>query len=201
MKRRHNRRFGVDLSEPPIVATFHPVTQEFEDTGRQIDELLAALAPIDAPILFTYPNSDTSGRIIIERIEQLAARRPRTRAVPNLGSAAYYTLLGHARAMVGNSSSGVLEAASFRLPVVNVGTRQQGRPQPANVIQTDPQRDQITAGLRRALSSEFAASLSDLINPYGDGHAAQRIVSVLQSLELNDLLVRKGFHDQPRLAA
>jgi UDP-N-acetylglucosamine 2-epimerase (non-hydrolysing) len=195
------QRFGVDLNSSPIVVTFHPVTQEYEQTGRQIDELLAALATIDAPLLFTYPNSDTNGRIIINCINRFVGDHPNAVVVQNLGSAAYFTLLGQARAMVGNSSSGILEAASFRLPVVNIGTRQQGRPQPANVIQTGYGRSDIASGLSRALSEAFVDGLQDLTNPYGDGRAAERITAVLDALPMTDALVRKGFHDQPRRAA
>jgi UDP-hydrolysing UDP-N-acetyl-D-glucosamine 2-epimerase len=195
------QQFGVDLSAAPIVITFHPVTQEFEHTGWQIDELLTVLADIEAPVVFTYPNSDTNGRIIIDRIQRFVAGHPQATVVPNLGSAGYFTLLGQARAMIGNSSSGILEAASFKLPVVNIGTRQQGRPQPANVIQTDYDRSSVAAGLRRALSASFADGLANLQNPYGDGHAAARIAAVLERASLVDALVRKGFHDQPRRAA
>lgn len=195
------QRFGVDLNSSPLVVTFHPVTQEYEQTGGQIDELLAALATVDTPLVFTYPNSDTNGRIIIDRINRFVADRPNAVVVQNLGSAAYFTLLGQARAMVGNSSSGILEAASFRLPVVNIGTRQQGRPQPANVIPTGYGRDDIAAGLRRALSESFVDGLANLTNPYGDGRAAARIAAVLDALPVTDSLVRKGFHDQPRRAA
>jgi UDP-N-acetylglucosamine 2-epimerase (non-hydrolysing)/GDP/UDP-N,N'-diacetylbacillosamine 2-epimerase (hydrolysing) len=195
------QRFGVDLTTAPIVVTFHPVTQEFDRTEEQIDELLAALAETTEPLVFTYPNSDTNGRIIIDRIQRFAAEHSRATVVQNLGSAGYFTLLGQARVMIGNSSSGILEAASFRLPVVNVGTRQQGRPQSANVIQTDYDQASIASGLRRALSDSFADSLADLQNPYGDGHAAERIVAVLERASLGDALVRKGFHDQPRIAA
>lgn len=195
------QRFGVDLVESPLVVTFHPVTQEFERTGWQIDELLAALGDVEGPVVFTYPNADTNGRIIIERIQRFVATHPRAKVVQNLGCAAYFTLLGQACAMVGNSSSGILEAASFRLPVVNIGTRQQGRPQPPNVIQTDYARQAIAEGLRQAMSNTFADRLNDLENPYGDGHAAERITAALDTLTLTDALVRKGFHDQPRLAA
>jgi UDP-N-acetylglucosamine 2-epimerase len=97
--------------------------------------------------------------------------------------------------MVGNSSSGILEAASFRLPVVNVGTRQQGRVRGKNVLDVECERADIAAAIRTALSPEFRASLADLVNPYGDGHAAARIVERLRSVELGDKLLRKRFHD------
>ena len=122
-----NARFGLQMADAPLLVTFHPVTREHEQTASHIDSLLAALEKYDLPILFTYPNADTCGRIIIERISQFVAARSNAWVVPNLGTQAYFSLLRIARAMVGNSSSGIVEAASFKLPVVNVGNRQQGR--------------------------------------------------------------------------
>ena len=97
--------------------------------------------------------------------------------------------------MVGNSSSGILEAASFRLPVVNIGTRQQGRVRGKNVLDVGYTRTEIVAAIRTAMSAGFRASLGDLVNPYGDGRAAERIVERLRSVELGDALLRKRFHD------
>jgi len=113
----------------------------------------------------------------------------------SLGTRGYLSLMTHAAAMVGNSSSGILEAASFRLPVVNVGTRQQGRVRGKNVIDVGYSRAEIEGAIRTALTEEFRASLSDLVNPYGDGHAAERIVERLKSVPLGDALLRKRFHD------
>lgn len=191
------QRFGVALADRPLLVTFHPVTHEFDQVGRQTEELLRALSTVDAPILLTYPNSDTNGRIIIEQIEQFAATRPRTRAVQSLGSAAYFTLMRHARAMVGNSSSGLIEAASFELPVVNVGTRQRGRPQPRNVISSGYSATEIQEALACALDPAFRESLAGLQNPYGDGHASERIVAVLKSDRLTPAQTCKSFYDLP----
>ena len=111
----------------------------------------------------------------------------------NLGTEAYASLMRHVAAMVGNSSSGLVEAASFRLPVVNVGTRQSGRLRAANVIDAPPERDHIVAAVRRATSETFRASLTNVVNPYGDGKAAERIVSRLREVPLDDALLRKRF--------
>ncbi len=189
-----HEQFGISLETPPIAVTFHPVTQEFQETDSQITRLLEALARFDLPIVFTYPNSDTSGQVIIARIDEFVRRNPRAKAVVNLGSRGYFSLMSRARAMVGNSSSGIIEAASFRLPVVNVGTRQHGRPQPANVIQATNDTQEIAAAIERALSPSFRGSLDNLENIYGDGRAAARIVDILKRLELS-LLPRKAFHD------
>ena len=191
-----NHRFGIDLdlAAPPLLVTFHPVTRDFAATRRHAEELLAALAAAGHPIVFTYPNADTGGRAVIDLIDAFVREHPRARAVPNLGVAGYFNLMRHARAMVGNSSSGLIEAASFRLPVVNVGERQDGRLAPANVIHVPCTKDAILNGIRRATSTAFRESIARLISPYGDGHAAERVLAVLRATDLTDpRLIRKDF--------
>lgn len=191
-----NRRFGLDLdvAEPPLLVTFHPVTRDFAATRRHAEDLLAALAGAGQPAVFTYPNADTGGRVIIDLIDAFVRENPRARAVPNLGVAGYFSLMRHARAMVGNSSSGLIEAASFRLPVVNVGERQDGRLAPANVIHVPCAKDAILAGIRRATSTAFRDSIARLVSPYGDGRAAERIMAALRATDFADpRLIRKDF--------
>lgn len=198
--RRLNRaelvdHLGVSLDRPVVVATFHPVTREYGDTACQIGELLKALdsAASGCTVVFTYPNADTSNQVIVDAIRNYAETRPHARAVVNLGAAAYFGLLDIAAAVAGNSSSGIIEAASFRLPVVNVGNRQQGRLFPANVIEVGGAAAAIAEALKRALSPVFRAGLADLANPYGDGYAAERIVSAIASLDLDHRLLTKRF--------
>lgn len=188
-------RFRIDVAEPPLLVTFHPVTLEFEQTDYHIDELLAALSEIDRPVVFTYPNADTQGRLILERIESFADNNPRAHIAANLGTQGYFSLMSHAAAMVGNSSSGIIEAASFQLPVVNIGNRQRGRVHEGNVIGVGHHREEVAGGIRRVLLPEFRAELRNLVNPYGDGHAAERIVNKLRATELGQELVMKRFHD------
>lgn len=188
-------RVGLALDGRTLLVTYHPVTLEFDRTAEQVGALLTALDTADADVVVTYPNVDTSGRFIVELLERWAQEHGRARLVTNLGSQAYLSLMRHADAMVGNSSSGIIEAASFELPVVNVGTRQQGRLRPANVIDVGYDRGEIEAGLRRALSEEFRASLRGLANPYGDGRAAERIVARLKEVELGPKLIVKRFND------
>ena len=189
------RRTGLDLAEPTLLITYHPVTMEYDDTLRQVDELLAALEGSGLQLLVTFPNVDTGGRALLARLESFAATHSRCAIVENLGATAYLSVLRHVRAMVGNSSSGIIEAASFELPVVNVGTRQQGRLRPVNVIDVGNGRGEIAAGIARALSPAFRASLVGMVNPYGDGHAAERIVAALGRAELGPRFVRKSFRD------
>jgi UDP-hydrolysing UDP-N-acetyl-D-glucosamine 2-epimerase len=185
------QRLDLARADRWLIVTYHPATLEYQDTGRHTDELLAALEKVDATCVVTYPNADTAGRTIIARLEEFAGRHDRVRLVRNLGDDVYLSLLRHADAMVGNSSSGLIEAPSFELPVVNVGARQAGRLRAANVVDVGPERDEILAGVDAALTPAVRAGLSGMKNPYGDGHAAARIVRVLRTVELGATLTRK----------
>ena len=184
-------RLDLAAGDRWLIVTYHPATLEYEETGRHTDELLAALEKLDATFVVTYPNADTAGRTVIARLQEFAGRHARVRLVQNLGDDVYLSLLRHADAMIGNSSSGLIEAPSFELPVVNVGARQAGRLRAANVVDVGPERDEILAGLEAALAPAFREGLRGMTNPYGDGHAAERIVRVLRTVELGPTLTRK----------
>jgi UDP-N-acetylglucosamine 2-epimerase (non-hydrolysing)/GDP/UDP-N,N'-diacetylbacillosamine 2-epimerase (hydrolysing) len=188
-------RIGVNLTPPPLLVTFHPVTLEYADTQYHITELLAALKAVNLPIVFSYPNADTYGRIIINAIERFVKSCEQAWAVTNLGTQAYFSLMKYAVAMVGNSSSGIIEAASFELPVVNIGNRQQGRIHSYNVVDVECNRTSIELAIRQVTAPQFRAQLAGIKNPYGDGHAAERIVEVLQTVSLNQTLTLKRFHN------
>lgn len=190
-------QFLIDLSEPPLLVTYHPVTLQYEQAAWQIEELLAALEICARPVIFTMPNADTAGRTIADSIDKFVEQHPFARKVDNFGRQAYFSMLSVAAAMVGNSSSGIIEAPSFRLPVVNIGTRQEGREMAANVIQTGYGREEITLAIRQATSPEFVRSLNDLVNPYGCGRSAEKMLSVLRSVTVDDRLLVKQFYDLP----
>jgi UDP-hydrolysing UDP-N-acetyl-D-glucosamine 2-epimerase len=188
-------RFGLSLNQAPLLVTFHPVTLEYEDTDWQVSELLEALRPFDLPVVFTAPNADTSGRVIARKIEDFVKDHPSAWIVPNLGTLGYLSMMRCAAAMVGNSSSGIVEAPSFELPVVNIGSRQRGRVRAPNVIDVGYGATEIAGAVERALCPAFRASLAGLTNPYGDGRAAECIVRVLRETPLGDKLLVKRFHD------
>ena len=190
------RELALPADRPWLLVTFHPVTLEYLDTACHVDELLAALEKTDGTLVITYPNADTSGRLIIERLEEFAARHPgRCRVSRNLGDRLYLSLLRHADVMIGNSSSGLIEAPSFGLPAVNIGARQRGRLRGANVIDVEPARDEILRGIETAQTPAFRARARAAANPYGDGRAAPRIVEVLRTVPLDAGLVQKRFAD------
>ncbi len=183
-------RLGLALASPTLLAAWHPVTI-LRDTNSEADALFAALADAPGQLIFVYPNADAGSYALIERTEALAAARAHTHIFVNLDAVTYWSLLGQADALIGNSSSGIMEAASFALPVVNVGIRQQGRERARNVIDAPADAAAIRAALGRALSPAFRKSLAGMMNPYGDGTAAQTIVRVLASVPLDGLLVKQ----------
>jgi UDP-hydrolysing UDP-N-acetyl-D-glucosamine 2-epimerase len=190
------RELGLAAEGPWLLVTFHPVTLEYRDTAFHVDELLAALEKTDGTLVITYPNADTSGRVIIDRLEEFASRHPgRCRLVRSLGERLYLSLLNHADVMIGNSSSGLIEAPSFGLPAVNIGSRQRGRLKGANVIDVAPSREEILRGIEAARDPAFRNRARAAANPYGDGRAAPRIVEVLSKVPVDARLIQKRFAD------
>lgn len=188
-------RLQLSLEMPPLLVTFHPVTKDVEHTDRHVNELVAALTQFDAPIVVTSPNADTGGRRIAELFHAFASGRQNVRFVSNLGTDLYFSLMTVAGAMVGNSSSGLIEAPSFRLPVVNIGDRQADRVRAANVIDTGYERSQIAVAIRRALDPMFRAGLQRLVNPYARPGGVNAIVETLATVPLDSRLLVKRFHD------
>lgn len=186
-------RFGIDLSVPTALVTFHPVTLEHEDTKHHIQTLLAALGQVGMQVIFTAPNADTHGRIVMDAIHHFVAKHENAYLVKNLGLEGYFSLMKWASVMVGNSSSGIIEAASFGLPVVNIGNRQKGRIHAQNVLDIPTEEGAIVDAMRLAISPPFRQALAGLVNPYGDGHASERIVTGLKNVSLNPMLIKKHF--------
>ena len=183
-------RLGLELEPPKLLAAWHPVTI-LHDTNAEADAFFSALAQTPGQLLFVYPNADAGSYALIERTRALAAVRAQTHIFVNLDAGTYWSLLGQTDALIGNSSSGIMEAASFALPVVNVGIRQQGRERARNVIDAPAETAAIRAAIDRALSPEFRQSLSGMANPYGDGTASATIARVLTTVSLQGLLVKQ----------
>ena len=188
-------RIGLRLESAPLMVTYHPVTLDAGRTEWQVEQLLDVLERCTQPVIFTSPNADTGGRAVAKRVEAFVREHPNARLVPHLGTQAYASLMAVASAMVGNSSSGLIEAPSFALPVVNIGTRQGGRLRAANVIDVDYDADAILRGLQTALLPEFRRHLAGLSNPYGNGQAASLIVRRLRHVRPGPELIQKKFTD------
>ena len=188
-----SKNIGLDLDRDPAVVTYHPAT--LDPTAREIEEILLALRKWDGPVVFTAPNADAGNNEIKNKIARFVAERAASVLVDNVGPLAYFSLLSIASMMVGNSSSGIIEAPSFALPVINVGDRQRGRVRAANVLDVEAEAVAIRRAFRRIDEPDFRESLRDLRNPYGDGTAAQTIVQRLETQELDGRLIRKRFVD------
>ena len=189
-RRQLEARLGLTLDTPTLLAAWHPVTI-LADTNAEADAFFSALTEAQGQLIFVYPNSDAGSQALIDRTRALAASRAQTHIFVNLDAVTYWSLLGQVDAMVGNSSSGIMEAASFALPVVNVGMRQQGRERAANIIDSPPEATAILVAIKRALSQDFRADLTGMVNPYGNGTAATTIARVLISVPLENLLIKQ----------
>jgi UDP-hydrolysing UDP-N-acetyl-D-glucosamine 2-epimerase len=189
------RQFGTERGERLLLVTFHPATLESGDPGDQALTLLRAVENTGIPSVVTMPNADPGGQAVRAVIQQRAVANPLIHPVESLGTERYFSLMASAAAMVGNSSSGIIEAASFGLPVVNIGSRQEGRVRGRNVIDVAGTAEAIAAGLDQALDPAFKADLRGMENPWGDGHAAERIVDRLRKIDLGPPIMLKRFVD------
>jgi UDP-N-acetylglucosamine 2-epimerase (non-hydrolysing)/GDP/UDP-N,N'-diacetylbacillosamine 2-epimerase (hydrolysing) len=189
-------RCGVDFSTPALLVAYHPVTLE-RDTTVEAGALFAGLEAVagrgDAQLLFCYPNADAGSRALIEQTHAFLARHPAGKVFVNLDAVTYWSLLRCVDAMIGNSSSGIMETASSALPTVNVGMRQRGRERACNVLDAEAEAGTVLARIEEARSPQFRARLEGMTNPYGEGRAAERIVEVLTTVPLGaDLLIKRA---------
>jgi UDP-hydrolysing UDP-N-acetyl-D-glucosamine 2-epimerase len=196
---------GMDLSGDFAIMTYHPTTVDVMGLdyrpGTQVKIILKELLNQGLRTIITMPNSDPGADELFQNIKEFIADYPdKFVLVKALGRVRYLSVLKYARLMIGNSSSGILESASFKLPVVNIGDRQEGRIQPRNIIQWSFGEHimyPLSVAVERANSDHFRSTLEDLENPYGDGHAAEQIVAVLENLDYDNLhtYLKKGFYD------
>jgi UDP-hydrolysing UDP-N-acetyl-D-glucosamine 2-epimerase len=184
------RRLGIPLDKEPVGVIYHPVTIA-HNTLFEADELLAALKKIPQRLLFISPNADAGSRELTSRLQALVSARDNASLITSIEHLTYISLLQYLAVLVGNSSSGIMEAASFKLPVVNVGLRQKGREHAENVLNCPADRKQIVDAIYIARSQSFRDSLRHLINPYGDGHAAEKITRVLTHVPLSESVLMK----------
>lgn len=185
------KRLGLPLDGNTIAVIYHPVTL-LRDTLCEVNELFASLEGLSQNLLVISPNSDAGSRELLQRINAFVAGRANTWFISSIDHRTYLNLLQFLTVLAGNSSSGIMEAASFKLPVVNIGIRQNGRERGKNVVDCAAERTEISGAIRRALSPSFRSSLGDLKNPYGDGHASEKIAEILSTVDLSELLLAKA---------
>jgi GDP/UDP-N,N'-diacetylbacillosamine 2-epimerase (hydrolysing) len=182
---------------PLAVLTYHPVTLSSAEPTDELEPILAALSRFEGTVIATYPNADTQGRQVIARLKQEAeARDGSFRLVASLGQARYLALLREAEFVIGNSSSGLIEAPSARTPTINVGDRQAGRVRGETVVDVAADPEAISAAIAAVREPAFRDIVNKATNPYGDGDASRRIVRILCETDFGNL-ARKVFHDLP----
>lgn len=186
---------GIRLAARNLLVTFHPVTLSDQPAEAQLDELLAALRVLiaegDTRIILTRPNADSGSRAILQRLDTFAAESGAVSVFTSLGQARYLSLMALADVVIGNSSSGLYEAPALKKPTVNIGERQLGRPAASSVVHCPTSAEAIVAAIRAAL----ALDCSEVVNPYGDGHAAERILARLKAAPKGGEMMMKRFRD------
>jgi UDP-hydrolysing UDP-N-acetyl-D-glucosamine 2-epimerase len=187
---------GFNLKKPYFLVTFHPVTLEKSTSEEQFQSLLDALDAFpEYNVIFTKANADTDGRVINRLIDEYAEKRPeRCLAVSSLGVHRYLSAMKYATAVIGNSSSGIIEAPSFKIPTVNIGDRQKGRIQAANTLNCSTEAREIQKTIDRALSPAFQKSLSDISSPYDRPDTCSTIVGLLKKMDIYGI-TKKTFYD------
>lgn len=183
---------NILFDKPVFLITYHPVTLEVENIEEQINNLLKAIKHFNAKIIFTYPNADFGSKIIIDKMNTFVRENKNAYIYHSLGQKRYLSLLKYANVMIGNSSSGIVEAPIFKIPVVNIGNRQKGRIRNKNIIDTKYNSKSIYEGIYKALNDKkFIEDLANMENIYGDGTTSRKILNVIKNIELNKNLLFK----------
>jgi len=185
---------GYDLNKPYFLVTYHPVTLGNEPAEDSFKAILNALDHFDDyQVILTYPNADDGGRRIIPLLEAYAAKYPqRVFAIPSLGQIRYLSAVKHASVVIGNSSSGIIEVPAFDVPAVNIGERQKGRLAAQSVLNCSANKDEIIAAIEKALTRCYKLDNEQIVNPYGQGDASAKIISMIKSMKF---VANKTFYD------
>ena len=195
-KSSFEKAIDFELTDINFLVTFHPVTLENQSAEIQFNQLLIALTNFkEAKVIFTRPNADHNGRIINSLIDNYVERNPkRSKAFVSLGQLRYLSAIKHCQIIIGNSSSGLIEAPSFKKPTINIGDRQKGRLLADSVISCDSNSESITEAIELGLSNSFQHKLRTINNPYGDGNPSEKIVDVILKTQKKDILKKKFYN-------
>jgi UDP-N-acetylglucosamine 2-epimerase (non-hydrolysing)/GDP/UDP-N,N'-diacetylbacillosamine 2-epimerase (hydrolysing) len=188
------KSLAIKLGPPVFLVTYHPATLSQRKPVAAMNELLAALEEFSqATIIFTYPNADTGGRVLIERLDQwVAANRHHAKAFVSLGQQRYLSLMREADVIIGNSSSGLTEAPALKKATVNIGDRQKGRLKASSVLDAEENKNTIVVAINKALSADFRANLSATESLYGSVDVSHRVKNTLKTVTLQ---TQKAFFD------
>lgn len=181
----------INIDKNTLLVTYHPVTLELAELENQINNLIRALSNYNGTIIITYPNSDDGSELIIRKWEEFAKRRKSVCLVRNLGSHRYLSVMSYCGAIVGNSSSAIVEAPFLKIPTVNIGNRQRGRLMADSIICSGYSQEEIENAIARALSEEFAEIVRCSKSLYGEGDTSRKIVDILEKIELDNKLLEK----------
>lgn len=188
-------QLGIKLRQKSLLITYHPVTLDTELPEQQMKELLSALSQLrDTTLIFTMPNADTGGQVLIRTIEEFVGQNENAKVFTSLGQRTYLSCISHVDGVIGNSSSGITEVPSFKKGTINIGDRQRGRIQAASVINCKPRAKDIQFAIEKLYSPNFNSNLAAIKNPYGDGGASDKVVKVLKEASLEGI-IKKNFHD------
>ncbi|WP_227394280.1 UDP-N-acetylglucosamine 2-epimerase [Jeotgalibacillus aurantiacus] len=195
-KEELEKSLDFSLEKPYALVTFHPVTLEQYQAEAQIEELLAACASFpDMTFLFTKANADAEGRVINRKIDAYCVQHEHAVAFTSLGLTRYLSAMKGCQMVIGNSSSGLIEAPSFGVPTINIGDRQKGRMQAESVINCEPKEHAIRDAIRQAQSPAFQEQAKKAVNPYGDGKTSDKIRTILQQVFDGEMDLKKTFYD------
>lgn len=188
-------KLDLNDAEKLIICLQHPNIFEAENAGEQIKITLQNLKELNAQVIIIYPNNDMGSDLIIKEIKKVE-NNPKFKVFKNLERLDYLSLLKNADLLIGNSSGGLIESPIFKIPVINIGTRNEGREAAGNVISVDQNYENVKLAIKEALSPEFKKNCEKVVNPYGDGTASDKIIKVLEDLELNEkILFKKWSYD------
>ena len=183
------------FEERNLLVTFHPVTLEPDSGVDQLTELLDALDSFpEIGLIFTLPNADTGGQLLTRMIEEYVSWRENATSYASLGAVKYLSTMACVNGVIGNSSSGLLEAPSFMVGTVNIGNRQGGRIQAESVISCEPNRIEIQSAITKLLSNDFQSVIKNTVSPFGAGKACEKVIEIIKSMSIEDLLT-KVFYD------
>jgi len=185
------KKIGINFDDKIIVCVFHPVHLEKELAGKQMHEILEAIKELKIQTIIVYPNNDAGSQDIINEIDKYR-NLLFVKIVPNLPHEEYISILRYTDVLIGNSSGGIIESPSLKLPVVNIGSRNVGREHANNVIYVNPEKNEITNAIKKALyDKNFKEKVRQCTNPYGDGKASERIVKILSDIKIDEKLLQK----------
>lgn len=188
-------KFSLETNDKYFLITFHPVTLEKDTAEIYIDELLNALGEFpDYKLIFTMPNADTDGRIIYQKIQKYFSDYPSKGGLfKSLGQLNYLSALKYSSLVIGNSSSGLIEAPSFKVPTINIGNRQKRRIKAESVINCDTNKASIVNSINVALSNDFLRKTKSVVNPYGNGGASEKICDIIKSVDLEGIIFKEFY--------